>query len=230
MVHGARLGGLSEYLARNPRRILTLALELTPALLLAPFAVRLWWRGPATASSPPIIKPLVLYSVLCTGVIAIWPGFASRYAMPITPAVAVLGGIGWDALTRTRYGRLKWIAGGLVTIFAGFQLALVTAIIPIYADRFSATRLDGRAIERVIRAAPAPVFCTDFATNQLFYVRIPMQCIDRSALASLAAPAWLLIPESELSQISGLRPDLKIDSDIATKSGSRLLAARVEKR
>ena len=172
MVHWLRFPTLSDYLASNPRRTLTLLLELTPALLLAPFAAQLWWRGLATAPAPRIIKPLILYSVLCTGVIVMWPGgFASRYAMPIAPAVAVLGGIGWDALASTRYGRLKWIAGSLVAIFVGFQLALVSVIIPIYADRFSATRLDGEAIERVVRAAPAPVFCTDFATNQLFYVR-----------------------------------------------------------
>ena len=54
--------------------------------------------------------------------------------------------------------------------------------------------------------------------------------ITDKGLASLAAPAWLLIPQSELMQISTLRPDLKIDSVIATKSGFHLLAARVEKR
>jgi 4-amino-4-deoxy-L-arabinose transferase-like glycosyltransferase len=230
MVHGRRLLSLPDYLARNPRQVLTLVLELMPAVLLAPLAARLWWRGRAAEPGPRIVKPLVLYSVLCTGVIVMWPGFASRYAMPIAPAVAVLGGIGWDALARTDHGRLKWIAGGLLTIFVAFQLVLVTVIVPVYADRFSATRLDGRALERVVQAAPAPVFCTDFATNQLFYVRMPMQCLDRSALASLAAPAWLLIPQSQLSQIVSLRPDLKIDSVLATKSGFHLLAARVEKR
>jgi 4-amino-4-deoxy-L-arabinose transferase-like glycosyltransferase len=230
MVHGTRLPSLSDYLARNPRRALTLVLELMPAVLLAPLAARLWWRGRMTEPGPRIVKPLVLYSVLCTGVIAVWPGFASRYAMPIAPAVAVLGGIGWDALARTQYRRLKWTAGGLLTILVGFQFVLVTVIIPIHADRFSATRLDGRALELAIQAAPAPVFCTDFATNQLFYVRMPMQCIDRAAPASLVAPAWLLIPESHLPQIVSQRPDLKIDSVIATKSGFRLLAARVEKR
>jgi 4-amino-4-deoxy-L-arabinose transferase-like glycosyltransferase len=230
MVHGAGIRTWSGYLTRNSWTTLALVLELMPALLLAPFAVQHWLRGPTTAPGPRITKPLLLYSVLCTGVIVLWPGFTSRYAMPIAPAVAVLGGMGWDALTRTRYSRLQWIAGGLVTILVGVQLALVSVIIPIYADRFNATRLDGEALERVIRAAPAPVFCTDFATNQLFYVRTPMRCLDQAALASLAAPAWLLIPQSELSQIAGLRPDLKIDGVVATKSGSRLLAARVEKR
>ena len=230
-VHGVWWGRTwPDYLARNPPRALTLLLELTPAILLAPFGIQRWWRDRAPASGLRIAKPLVLYAVLCTGVIVMWPGFTSRYAMPIAPAVAVLGGMGWDAIESTRLSRLRWIAGGLVTIFAGFQLALVTVIIPIYADRFAATRLDGEALERVIRAAPAPVYCTDFATNQLFYVRIPMRCLDHPAFASLTTPAWLLIPQSELSQIVSLRPDFKIDSVVATQSGPRLLAARVEKR
>ena len=229
-VHGVGARTLPEYLARNPGRAATLLLELMPAILLAPFAIQRWRRDRTSASGPRIVKPLVLYSVLCTGVIVMWPGFTSRYAMPIAPAVAVLGGMGWDAIKSTGLSRLRWIAGGLVTVFVGFQVALVTVIIPMYADRFAATRLDGEALERVIRAAPAPVFCTDFATNQLSYVRIPMQCLDHAALASLATPAWLLIPQRELPQIDSLRPDLKFDSVVATQSGPRLLAARVEKR
>jgi 4-amino-4-deoxy-L-arabinose transferase-like glycosyltransferase len=230
MVHGMVTRTWSDYLARNTRTTLSLVLELMPAILLAPFAAQLWWRGSATAPGPRIVKPLILYSVLCAGVIVFWPGFVSRYAMPIAPAVAVLGGIGWDALSRTRYGRLKWLAGGLVTICIGYQLVLVTVVIPIYADRFGATRSDGEAMERAVRAAPAPVFCTDFASNQLFYVRVPMRCLDHAALASLTAPAWLLIPQYELSQINKLRPDLKIDTVVATKSGHHLIAARAEKR
>jgi len=230
MVHGMITRTWSDYLAHNPRKALSLVLELMPAVLLAPFAAQLWWGGSATSPGPRIIKPLILYSVLCAGVIVFWPGFAGRYAMPIAPAVAVLGGIGWDALTTTRYSRLKWIAGGLVTIFVGYQLALVTVVIPIYADRFGATRSDGEAMERAVRATPAPVFCTDFASNQLFYVRIPMRCLDRAGLASLEAPAWLLVPQYELSQIGSLRPDLKIETVIATKSGHHLVAARAEKR
>src|SRR5262249_42580803 len=136
-VHGVWSGRTwSDYLARNPPRALMLLVELMPAILLAPFAVRPWWRDRMPASGPRVVKPLLLYSAVCTGVIVLWPGFASRYAMPIAPAVAVLGGLGWDAIKDTGLVRLRWIAGGLVTLFIAFQLALVTIVIPIHADRF----------------------------------------------------------------------------------------------
>jgi len=216
-----------DYFDRNLLAIAQLLLELMPAVLLAPLAV---WRGPASERSPPIVRPLLLYATLSTAIIVVWPGFASRYVMPIAPAVAVLGGIGWDAIKRTKFSRLRWLAGGIVTTAVLLKLAYVTIAMSLYPDRFGKTRLDGQAIERVIRAAPAPVFCTDFATNQLFYVRMPIQCLSREALASFTAPAWLVIPRDQLPQIISLRPDLKIDSVTETTSGASLLAARAEKR
>ncbi len=51
------------------------------------------------------------------------------------------------------------------------------------------------AIERAIRANPAPAFCTDLATNQLFYMRAaPIRCVDPADLGSIVAPAWLIVP------------------------------------
>jgi hypothetical protein len=90
--------------------------------------------------------------------------------------------------------------------------------------------LDGEAIGRVIRAAPAQAFCVDVASNQLFYVRAPVRCVESAELRSFTAPAWFLVPQDVLSQMERLRPDLNIHSVIATKSGPGLLAARAEQR
>jgi hypothetical protein len=68
-----RIPALSDYVAGNSWTTLTLLAELTPAILLAPFAAWLWWRGSATAPRQGIVKPLILYSVLLTGVIVMWP-------------------------------------------------------------------------------------------------------------------------------------------------------------
>ena len=200
-VHGGRLPALSDYLARNPRRALTLVLELMPALLLAPLAAHLWWRGRTTEPGP--ADRQTARSLF---------GFVHRrdrdvagVRQPLCHADGACGrGARWNRLGRAGENGIwppEMDCRRAADEIRGFQLVLVTVIVPIHADRFSATRLDGQALERVVRAAPAQVFCTDFATNQLFYVRMPMQCLDRAALASLAAPAWLLIPQSQLSQI-----------------------------
>jgi len=221
---------LSEYLARFSRQLLILLIELLPAILLLPFVPWPWRSGQTAAPVPPIVAPLILYSVLFAGLIALSHKFNGRYAMPITPTVAILSGIGWDFLAGEKSMRIRWLAGAIAALLISYQAALVFVVMPLFADRFSASRLDGEAIGRVIRAAPAQAFCVDVSSNQLFYVRAPVRCVESAELRSFTAPAWLLVPQDVLSQMERIRPDLNIYSVIATKSGPGLLAARAEQR
>ncbi len=231
LIHGlSALPTLSDYLTRFLRQLLILLIELIPAILLLPFVPWPWRSGQTAAPVPPIVAPLILYSFLFVGLILTSPKFNGRYAMPITATVAILSGIGWDFLAGKKSIWMRWLAGAIVALLIIYQLALVCVVMPLFADRFSASRLDGEAIGHVIRTAPAPAFCLDTASNQLFYVRAPVRCVGPAELKTFTAPAWLLIPQDVLPQMARLRPDLDIHSVIATKSGPGLLAARAEKR
>jgi hypothetical protein len=111
--------------------------------------------------------------------------------MPIAPSVAVLAGIGWDALGKSTYPR-RWAATTLC-LFVVYQIVLVVVIMPLFSDRFGATRNAGKAIDQAIRAAPAPAYCLGRDTDILFYARVPLQCLDLQGMAALTPPAWLLI-------------------------------------
>jgi hypothetical protein len=89
--------------------------------------------------------------------------------MPIVPAVAVMAGLAIDPLARRRH----WVAvSALATAIVLFvyQVVLVTAVIPLHAEKYSAPRRRGAAFDAIINAAPAPVFTLGKPqANQLFY-------------------------------------------------------------
>lgn len=222
--------GLLDYIVGNMRSLIMLVVELLPALIVLPFAPWPWRRDRTAADVPPIVAPLLLYSSLCTLALIVWPGANSRYAMPIAPSLAVLAGIGWDALEKSKYSILRRLTGALLCLLLIYQFILVAVIMPLFCDRFGASRNAGKAIERAIGAAPAPAFCTGLDTNQLFYTRVPLRCIDAVGMASITPPAWLIIPSDWLPAFARLRPDLDVRVVVETTSGPRLTATRLDVR
>ena len=219
---------LADYLYSNLRNLAGTVIELLPAPMLLPFVAWPWPR--ATAKGPPIIRPLILYSGLCTIVLLFWPGANSRYAMPIAPTLAILAGFGWDALAATRYHMLRRLIGGVVALLIVFQLALMSVVMPIRAADFGRSRLDGQAIEQAIRMNPAPAYCTDMASNQLFYMRAPIRCVEPADIRSLTAPFWLVVPGDSLAVLAELRPELNAHLTVMTTSGPKLVAVRLDAR
>lgn len=221
--------GFADYVARNTSVVLNLFVELLPSILLAPLLM--WCTQQKTnATIPPVALPLALYVGCCTLAVVFWPGSNSRYAMPCVPALAVLAGLAWDALAGTAYARLRGIAVIAICALAAFQIALAAIVMPLFADRFGASRIAGKAIERAIRADPAPAFCTDLATNQLFYARVRMQCLDPANIASVTAPAWLIMGRDQVPLLAQLKPGLAARTVLETESGSRLSAIRLDSR
>jgi hypothetical protein len=202
--------GLSHYVAGIVRVVISLILALLPAVVMLPFTPWPWQRDRTSDEVPPIVAPLLLYSSLCTAALIVWPGAASRYAMPIAPSLAVLAGIGWDALEKSKYSILRWATSALLCLFLIYQLVLVLVIMPLFSDAFGASRIAGEVIERAIRAARAPAYCTDLYTNQLFYMHASMRCIDPRGMESITPPAWIIIPRSSLPAFARLRPDLDV--------------------
>jgi hypothetical protein len=172
----------------------------------------------------------VLYSGVCTFVLVLWPGFASRYAMPIAPSLAVLGGIAWDAMKEPRSLPGRRAAAIAVSLLAAYQIVLVTVVMPLFADRFGETRIAGEAIGEAVRAAPAPAYCLHLDTNLLFYAKISVQCLDINGLAALNPPAWLLIPAPYLEDLTRLRPDVRFNVVVGPLTEVELTATRSERK
>ena len=82
-----------------------------------------------------------------------------------------------------------------------YRLVLVAVIMPVFSDRFGASRNDGMMLERALDGDPAPAYCFGLSTNQLFYVRRPLRCLDEAGQKSLNPPAWLLIPSPHRSAV-----------------------------
>ena len=219
---------VTDYFVRNTHVFLNLVAELMPAILLVPL---LWRARDAEWNIPPVALPLVLYAGLCTIAVVVWPGSNSRYAMPCAPAIAVLAGFAWDAIAGTKYAWLRRMTVAIACVLTAFQIVLANAVLPLFADRFGGSRIAGQSIERAIRANPAPAFCTDLATNQLFYMRAgPIRCVDPADLGSIAAPAWLIMPREQAPLLARLNHDLSMRAAVETDTGSRLSAIRLDKQ
>lgn len=220
---------LLDYVARNTHNIGSLFLELVPASLMLPFIP--WpWRRRDASSIPAIVAPMLLYSGVCTAILVLWPGFQTRYAMPMAPSLAVLAGIAWDQLEKSRYAVARRAAGTVLGLLMTYQIVLTVVIMPLFADRFGQTRLAAKAIEEVMRAAPAPAYCLRLDTNVLFYVHVPLQCLDLRGMAALSPPAWLLMPHTAVTEFAALRPDLEMRVAVDGLLEFQLAAARIDKK
>jgi hypothetical protein len=178
-----------------------------------------------------VALPLALYAGLCTIAVVFWPGSNSRYAMPCVPAIAVLAGFAWDAIAGTKHAWLRRMTVAIACGLTAIQIVLANVVVPLFADRFGGSRIAGQSIESAIRANPAPAFCTDLATNQLFYMRAgPIRCVDPADLGSIAAPAWLIMPREQAPLLAQLKPDFSTRVAVDTDTGSRLSAIRLDKR
>jgi 4-amino-4-deoxy-L-arabinose transferase-like glycosyltransferase len=218
------------YLAKNTRSIGSLLLELLPASIMLPFVPWPWQRAAEKSDVPAIVAPMVLYSAVCTIILVLWPGFNTRYAMPIAPSVAVLAGIAWDALEKSRYTILRRVAAPIVCLLVIYQIVLVVVIMPVFAERFGETRLAGKAIQQAIDVAPAPAYCLRLDTNIFFYMRTPPRCLDLPHLAALSPPIWLLIPHPTVAEFTRLRSDLDVRIAVDGLTEAQIAAARVEQK
>jgi 4-amino-4-deoxy-L-arabinose transferase-like glycosyltransferase len=217
-----------DYAWRLVYNIGSLFLELLPASVLLPFIPWPWRRE--KGGVPAVVAPMVLYSSVCTVILFLWPGVNTRYAMPMAPSLAVLAGIAWDTLEKSRYAVMRRVTAIAVALLATYQILLVVVVMPLFADRFGETRLAGEAIGRAVRAAPAPAYCLHLDTNMLFYAKIPARCLDMQGLAAVTPPAWLLIPAPYLAELARLRPDVKLNVVVGPLTEAQLTATRLERK
>jgi 4-amino-4-deoxy-L-arabinose transferase-like glycosyltransferase len=221
---------LLAYVAHNSGSFVRLFIELLPASVIAPLIFRPWKRRGDMPPLPAVVAPLVLYSLACTVILVLWPGFNPRYAMPIAPSVAALAGIAWDAVEKSSFLIVRRSMAIMLALFVVYQVLLVVVIMPLFADRFGETRLAGEAIGRAIRETADPVYGVWLDTDVLFYSRIPLQRLDMNGLGPISPPAWLVIPAPYLAEFGILRPDLKASVVVGPLTEKQLTAARIERK
>jgi 4-amino-4-deoxy-L-arabinose transferase-like glycosyltransferase len=221
---------LLDYLTRNTRNTGSLLLELLPISLLLPFIPWPWQRRADASAVPAVVAPFLLYSSVCTVILVLWPGFTTRYAMPMAPSLAVLAGIAWDRLEKSRYAVMRRVSAIVLTLLTVYQVLLAVAIMPLFADRFGETRIAGEAIGRAIRADPAPVYGVWLDTDVLFFAKVPLQRLEMNELGVISPPAWLVIPTRDVAEFGQRRPDLKLSVAAGPLTEGQLIAARVERK
>jgi 4-amino-4-deoxy-L-arabinose transferase-like glycosyltransferase len=221
---------IAGYVTHNAHTVGQLLLEMFPAWLVLPFLPAPWRRA-GVADAPAVILPLLCYATACTAVLLVWPFALSRYAMPIAPAIAVLGGIAWDRIPLPQFKWLRDVATGAAVVLAIYQLALVNVLIPMVPDRFANSRNNGERIAATIASAPAPVYCErPFDGNQMFYTRLKMACLDDDDVLKITAPAWLIAWEEDLDVLAKKRPDLEIRRMLVTRASYEIVTAYLAPR
>ena len=229
----ARLNGwppFYSYITRSIHDIGSLYLELLPASLLIPFIPWPWRRTSEPGDIPSVVAPMILYSGICTAILVWWPGFNTRYAMPIAPSLAVLAGVAWDRLELSRYAIVRRAATTILCLLVIYQFVISMVVVPLLYDRFGENRIAGKAIEQAILADPAPAYCLRLDTNVFFYVHVPLRCLDLQGMAALDPPAWLLMPHAAVSEFAKLRPDLNVRIVKDRLTEHQFAAARIEKK
>jgi hypothetical protein len=123
----ARLTGwppFYSYITHSIHDIGSLYLELLPASLLIPFIPWPWRRANEPSDIPSVVAPMILYSGVCTAILVWWPGFNTRYAMPIAPSLAVLAGVAWDRLELSRYAIVRRAATTILCLLVIYQFVI----------------------------------------------------------------------------------------------------------
>ena len=141
-----------------------------------------------------------------------------------------MAGLAIDDLWQRRRFVSRFAAILLAALFA-YQLALVGVVMPMFSDRFGASRTTGRTIDRAISQAPAPALAIDaLDTNEFFYVYHPIRLLDLRDAAAVAPPAWLLVLPDNLRWIEEQNPALAVSQLVKPNSSAGVVAARIDPR
>jgi 4-amino-4-deoxy-L-arabinose transferase-like glycosyltransferase len=198
--------------------IKSMLVELLPgSILIGPaivIALRRW-RAPGHD----LLLAAILYSIICTLVLLLWPGgVAARYAMPATPAIAVICGLMFEYW---RQGQSRVIASALIVSYLIFGALLVRGwvVMPFWPHLFQESRIAGRAIAAEIEHRPGPLYVVGSSTelNMLVYVGGTIRAVTLDELARLESSAIAVILPEEESVLAQQNPRLRL-VDIANVS------------
>jgi len=227
-MHLVGLPGAIDYLLMQSHFLMVTLVELLPAVILLPFFPWRWLRPGSSQRASPVALALALYAIPTSLVLVLWPTSEGRYVMPAVPALVLLAGFAWDEVGGWLQRATRRLAVGMAAALLLYQFALVGIVMPLYAERFGAGRTAGQQIAATIAANPAPAFCLGLPTNQLFYMRWPIRCLDFAQAQRVTAPVWLVVTDWELAEFSRLQPGVKTTIKLKTTAGPGLMAVYVE--
>lgn len=218
-------GTLLSYLSERLDFTVAALLGFLPALLLAarPLVDLARGRQPGdvAASDRTLFLALALYAGTALLALTFWPGANARYAMPAVPAMAVMAGLAYDRLAVRRV-RVARAAVAVMGVLLSYQLAWNWVVVPVTMVRSGNSELDARTIDQVAVERPQVLFA-EFRTADaiLAYLDRPVRYLPAFELASIAAPAYLLVTPARAAEIAAARPDLAISEQASM--GSRPL-------
>ncbi len=216
---------IASYLIERARFGGILLLDLLPAILFIPF---FWMQreGSRDEEKRELWEMLSWYAGAATLVLLFWPGANTRYAMPAAPAVAVMAGLVVDDLWQQRRLFVRCTIALLAALMV-YQFALVWIVMPMFADRFGASRMAGFTIARAVSQSE-PIFNVEGPnTNQLFYAGRSIRWVDRDEALQIKPPAWLILAPAELEWLKSRRPPYSFGQEVQTTSGRNLIAVEI---
>lgn len=212
MVHSRLLTATGFQLVRDHLDFLVSMLaEVLPAtILIGPAIIILLrrWKN----NEHDLMLAAVLYAVCCTLFLVIWPGgVAVRYAMPATPALALICGLMFE---HWRHSHSNVIASALTVsyLITGGLLVRNWVVMPFWPHLFQESRIAGKAIAAAVERTPGPLYILSQTSeyNMLVYVRTPIRAVSLGELAGLKTPALAVLLPAEAAALAQQNPTMRL--------------------
>jgi 4-amino-4-deoxy-L-arabinose transferase-like glycosyltransferase len=199
--------------------LVTLLLEAMPALIVvAPF-IPILWRTP-TAKGHDLAIALLLYAVLASVALVVWPGARDRYAMPGLLAFAAAAGLAFEhfRIVRPKLVNAALMVGAVLIVF---QITLSWLVMPAAPYLFSSSRIAATTVMSVMSSNRSTLYMDIESINKnvLGYIPQPVRLVRFDELLRVQPPAWMLVSSESARKLTGLRPDAKLRA-IVTNNGT----------
>jgi 4-amino-4-deoxy-L-arabinose transferase-like glycosyltransferase len=179
---------------------------LPAALAAAAFLIAQALRGKGFVR-PGFVGALACFAFVAPLFILFWPGGSTpRYYMPMVLPLCVFGGLGYDLLGARRPGIVAPIL--VLTACCLIYALAISAASPFLPTRYRQEQMQATQMTALVQAAPAPIYRTgDTALNILPYV--PGRILDAAPddFATIAGPAWLVVPADRAEVLLARRPE-----------------------
>lgn len=191
--------------------VVSLLAEVLPATIVigpAIFILRGRWKN----SEHDLMLAATLYALCCTLVLLIWPGgVAVRYAMPATPALALVCGLMFE---HCRHSYTKVLASALTVscLITGALLVRNWVVMPFWPHLFQESQIAGKTIAAALQRTPGPLYILRQSSeyNMLVYVRGPIRAVTLSDLAGLKTSALAVLRPAEEAALAQQNPTMRL--------------------
>ena len=189
-------------------------LTFLPGLLIAAPTLLAMVRRRETADIEPrnrtLLLALVFYAGIATLALLVWPGAATRYAMPALPAVAAIAGLAFDRLLARRI-EIARAALAILAALVVYQIAWGWIAAPLLPDTFRRSRIDAQTVEAATREKPYTIYALLRLDDAILaYLDRPVRYLPENELPTVAAPYYLLAQPSTVARIASRPPDFAI--------------------